>query len=57
MSHNGVFTSFNGTDVNCSPYLAHVRAKLQIKIRAEFKMAQQLNIVLPQQVVRHYKTK
>ena len=64
VSHNGVFTSFNGTEssnadlvkkaglqphVNCSPYLAHVKANLQSKVRAEFKMAQELNIVVPQQ--------
>ena len=62
VSHNGVFTSFNGTErsnadlvkkaglqahVNCSPYLAHVKANLQSKVRAEFKMAQELNIVVP----------
>ena len=64
VSHNGVFTSFNGTEssnadlvkkaglqshVNCSPYLAHVKANLQSKVRAEFKMAQEINIVLPNQ--------
>ena len=64
VSHNGVFTSFNGTEssnadlvkkaglqphVNCSPYLAHVKANLQSKVRAEFKMVQELNIVVPQQ--------
>ena len=64
VSHNGVFTSFNGTEssntdlvknaglqphVNCSPYLAHVKANLQSKVRAEFKMVHELNIVLPQQ--------
>ena len=58
----GVFTSFNGTEssnanlvkkaglqahVNCSPYLAHVKANIQSKVRAEFKMAQELNIVVP----------
>ena len=52
VSHNGMFTSFNGTEssnadlvkkaglqahVNCSPYLAHVKANLQSKVRAEFK--------------------
>ena len=62
VSHNCVFTSFNGTEssnadlvkkaglqphVNCSPYLAHVKANLQSKVRAEFKMAQELNIVVP----------
>ena len=62
VSHNGVFTSFNGTErskadlvkkaglqahVNCSPYLAHVKANLQSKVRAEFKMAQNLNKVVP----------
>ena len=64
VSHNGVFTSFNGTEksnadlvkkaglhphVNCSPYLAHVKANIQSKVGAEFKMVQELNIVLPQQ--------
>ena len=64
VSHNGVFTSFNGTErsnadlvkkaglqahVKCSPYLAHVKANLQSKVRAEFKMAQELNIVVPNQ--------
>ena len=64
VSHNDVFTSFNGTErsnadlvkkaglqahVNCSPHLAHVKANLQSKVRAEFKMAQELNIVVPNQ--------
>ena len=64
VSHNGVFTSFNGTKnsnadlvkkaglqphVNCSPYMAHVKANLQSKVRAEFKMVQELNIVVSQQ--------
>ena len=62
VSHNGVFTSFNGTEnsnedlvkkaglqphVNCSPYLAHVKTNLQSKIRAEFILAQELDIVIP----------
>ena len=62
VSHNGVFTSFNGTEssnadlvekaglqahINCSPYLSHVKANLQSKVRAEFKMVQELNIVVP----------
>ena len=62
VSLRGVYTSFNGTKtsnadlvekaglqshVNCSPYLAHVQANLKSKIRAEFKMAQELGIVLP----------
>ena len=57
-----MYTSFNGTKTsnadlvekaglqshaNCSPYLAHVQANLKSKIRAEFKMAQELDIVLP----------
>ena len=57
-----MYTSFNGTETsnaylvkkaglqshaNCSPYLAHVQANLKSKIRAEFKMAQELDIVLP----------
>ena len=64
VSHNGVFTSFNWTKssnaylvkkaglqahINCSPYLAHVKAYLQSKVRAELKMAQKLNIVLRHQ--------
>ena len=64
VSHNGVFTAFNGTEssnadlvkkaglqahVICSPYLAHVKANLQSKVRAECKLAQELNIVLPHQ--------
>ena len=64
VSHNGVFTSFNGTEssnadlvkkaglhphVNCSPYLGHVKANAQSKVRAEFKMAQELNIVVSNQ--------
>ena len=32
---------------SCSPYIAHVQANLKSKIRAEFKMAQELDIVLP----------
>ena len=63
VSHNGVFTFFNGTEnsnedmvkkaglqphVNCSPYLAHVKANLQSKVRAEFILAQELDIVIPQ---------
>ena len=62
VSHNGVFTSFNGTEssnadlvekaglqahINCSPYLSHVKANLQSKVRAEFKMVQKLNITVP----------
>ena len=62
VSHNRVFTSFNGTEssnadlvkkaglkphVNCSPYLAHVKANLQSKVRAVFKMVHELNIVVP----------
>ena len=38
--------------VICSPYLPHIKANLQSKVRAEFKMAQELNIVLPKQRVR-----
>ena len=64
VSHNGGFTSFNGTEssnadlvkkaglhphINCSPYMAQVKANLQSKVRVEFKMVQELNIVLPQQ--------
>ena len=62
VSHNGLYTSFNGTEssnadlvekaglqahINCSPYLSHVKANLQSKVRAEFKMVQELNIVVP----------
>ena len=62
VSHNGVFTSFNGTErsnadlvkkaglqahVNCSPYLPHVKTNLQSKVRVEFKMTQELNVVVP----------
>ena len=62
VSHNGVFTFFNGTEsfnadlvekarlqahINCSPYLSHVTANLQSKVKAEFKMVQKLNIVVP----------
>ena len=62
VGHNGVFTSFNGTEnsnedlvkkaglqphVNCSPYLAHVKANLQSKVRAEFILAKELDIVIP----------
>ena len=62
VSHNGVFASFNGTEnsnedlvkmaglqlhVNCSPYLAHVKANLQSKVRAEFILAQEIDIVIP----------
>ena len=72
VSHNGVFTSFNGTEssntdlvkkaglqphVNCSPYLAHVKANAQSKIRAELKLAQELNIVVPQQRVQTLQNK
>ena len=57
-----MFTSFNGTEnsnedlvkkaglqphVNCSPYLVHVKANLQSKERAEFILAQELDIVIP----------
>ena len=62
VGHQGVYTSFSGTKTsnadlvekaglqshaNCSPYLAHVEANIKSKIRAEFKMAQELDIVLP----------
>ena len=62
VSHNGVFTSLNGTEsfnadlvekaglqahINCLPYLSHVKANLQSKVRAEFKMVQELNVVVP----------
>ena len=62
VSHNGGFTSFNGTEnsnedlvkkaglqshVNCSPYLANVKANLQSKVRVEFILAQELDIVIP----------
>ena len=62
VSTHGVYTSFNGTETsnadlvekaglqshaNCSPYLDHVQANLKSKIRAEFKMAQEQDIVLP----------
>ena len=72
VSHNGVFTSLNGTETsnadlvkkaglqshaNCSPYLAHVQANLKSKIRAEFKMAQELDIVLPQLRVQKLQNK
>ena len=63
--HNDLFTSFNGMErsnadlvkkaglqahVNCSPHLTHVKANLQNKVRAEFQMAQELNIVVPNQM-------
>ena len=72
VSHNGVFTCFNGTEssnadlvkkaglhphVNCSPYLAHVKANAQSKIRAELKLAQELNIVVLQQRVQTLQNK
>ena len=64
VSRNDLFTSFNGTErsnadlvkkaglqahVNFSPHLTHVKANLQSKVRAEFKMAQEQNIVVPNQ--------
>ena len=57
-----MYTSFSGTKTynadlvekaglqshaNCSHYLAHVQANVKSKIRAEFKMAQKLDLVLP----------
>ena len=72
VSTHGVYTSFNGTETsnanlvekaglqshaNCSPYLAHVQANLKSKIRAEFKMAQELDIVLPQLHVQKLQNK
>ena len=67
-----MFTSFNGTETsnadlvekaglqshaNCSPYLAHVQGNLKSKIRAEFKIAQELDIVLPQLRVQQLQNK
>ena len=57
-----MFKSFNGTEnsnadlvekaglqahINCSPYLSYMKANLQSKVRAEFKMVQELNTVVP----------
>ena len=67
-----MYTSFNGTETsnadlvekaglqshaNCSSYLAHVQANLKSKLRAEFKMAQELDIVLPQLHVQKLQNK
>ena len=62
LSHNGVFTSFSETEnsnedlvkkaglqlhVNCSTYLAHIKANQQSKVRADIILAQELDIVIP----------
>ena len=63
LSHNVVFTSFSEAEnsnedlvkkaglqlnVNCSPYLAHIKTNLQIKVRADIILAQELDIGIPQ---------
>ena len=68
VSHNGVFTRFGGTEksnfdmvkkaglqphVNCMPYLAHVKANLHSKVKAEFHLAQELSVNIPPDRVKN----
>ena len=41
--------------VNCSPFMAHVKANLQSKVRMEFILTQKLDIAIPQ--VKNVKAK